>query len=94
MVPNHSSDEHDWFIKSVNRVDPYTDYYVWRDGKGPGIPPTNWVHLNSLFVPLITSCNIISLTLIRLVFLEVRPGHTTTNEDSGIFTSLLSNNPT
>jgi len=33
----------DWFVKSVNRVDPYTDYYVWRDGKGPGIPPTNWI---------------------------------------------------
>ena len=43
MVPNHSSDEHQWFINSVNRIDPYTDYYVWRDGKSPGVPPTNWV---------------------------------------------------
>ena len=43
MVPNHSSDEHEWFIKSVNRVDPYTDYYVWLDGDQPGVPPTNWV---------------------------------------------------
>ena len=43
MVPNHSSDEHDWFIKSINRVAPYTDYYVWRDGS-PNVPPTNWVN--------------------------------------------------
>jgi glycosidase len=45
MVPNHSSDEHEWFIKSVDRIDPYTDYYVWRDGKATGVPPTNWVTL-------------------------------------------------
>ncbi|XP_045034539.1 maltase A3 [Daphnia magna] len=43
MVPNHSSDEHEWFIKSVNRIDPYTDYYVWLDGDAPGVPPTNWL---------------------------------------------------
>lgn len=45
MVPNHSSDEHEWFIKSVDRIDPYTDYYVWLDGEAPGVPPTNWVYL-------------------------------------------------
>lgn len=55
MVPNHSSDEHEWFIKSVNRIDPYTDYYVWLDGDAPGVPPTNWV-----------SFHIVSLTLIEL----------------------------
>lgn len=41
FVPNHSSDQHDWFKKSVDREDPYTDYYVWVDGS-PGNPPTNW----------------------------------------------------
>jgi alpha-glucosidase len=47
-VPNHSSDEHEWFLQSVNREDPYTEYYVWADPKAYGedgspIPPNNWV---------------------------------------------------
>ncbi|XP_069699589.1 maltase 2-like [Periplaneta americana] len=47
LVPNHSSDKHEWFIKSTQRVDPYTDYYVWHDGKvndaGQREPPNNWI---------------------------------------------------
>ena len=48
LVPNHSSDKHEWFTKSVDRIDPYTDYYVWKDPKGydssgKPIPPSNWV---------------------------------------------------
>ena len=31
FVPNHSSNEHEWFLKSEQREDPYTDYYIWRD---------------------------------------------------------------
>ncbi|XP_065216738.1 maltase 1-like [Planococcus citri] len=47
MVINHSGDQHPWFINSVNRVEPYTDYYVWKDAKGfdinrNPIPPNNW----------------------------------------------------
>jgi len=30
-VPNHSSDQHEWFLKSERREDPYTDYYIWKD---------------------------------------------------------------
>ena len=53
MVPNHSSDQHDWFLKSVQRVEPYTDYYVWRDANGTdaeGKPkaPNNWVRFKSI----------------------------------------------
>lgn len=48
FVPNHSSDEHEWFQKSVQKIDPYTDYYVWLDGKvdenGNKVPPNNWVN--------------------------------------------------
>ena len=51
FVPNHSSDEHEWFKKSIAREEPYTDYYVWKDPKGfdedgNPIPPNNWVHLS------------------------------------------------
>uniref|UniRef100_A0A1Q3FRM2 alpha-glucosidase n=1 Tax=Culex tarsalis TaxID=7177 RepID=A0A1Q3FRM2_CULTA len=48
-VPNHSSDKHEWFIKSANREPGYEDYYVWRDGKpnpdgsGQLLPPNNWL---------------------------------------------------
>ena len=30
LVVNHTSDEHEWFQKSRQRIDPYTDYYIWR----------------------------------------------------------------
>ncbi len=48
FVPNHSSDEHEWFVRSVGREDPYTDYYVWLDPSGyeedgTPMPPNNWV---------------------------------------------------
>uniref|UniRef100_T1JA57 alpha-glucosidase n=1 Tax=Strigamia maritima TaxID=126957 RepID=T1JA57_STRMM len=45
FVPNHSSNEHEWFLKSERREDPYTDYYLWHNGTdspdGPK-PPNNW----------------------------------------------------
>ncbi|XP_055845472.1 maltase A2-like [Episyrphus balteatus] len=49
FVPNHSSDECEWFRKSVNREDGYDDFYVWADGKddpknpGKKLPPSNWL---------------------------------------------------
>ena len=43
MVMNHTSDKHPWFIESKSsRNNPKRDWYIWRDGKGPGIPPNNW----------------------------------------------------
>lgn len=49
FVPNHSSDKCKWFEKSIKRIEPYTNYYVWKDGKkdanGQRIPPTNWVRM-------------------------------------------------
>ncbi|KAK7585973.1 hypothetical protein V9T40_000152 [Parthenolecanium corni] len=50
LVINHSSDEHPWFDKSVKKIEPYTNYYVWRDPKGyekdgTPIPPNNWLSI-------------------------------------------------
>ena len=42
FIPNDTSDQHPWFEKSINKEDPYTDYYIWADGKNGG-PPNNWV---------------------------------------------------
>lgn len=43
LVLNHTSDKHPWFIASrSSKTDPKRDWYVWRDGKGPGQPPNNW----------------------------------------------------
>jgi len=42
-VPNHTSDQHPWFKESASsRTNPKRDWYIWRDGKGPGKPPNNW----------------------------------------------------
>ncbi|MBR4972298.1 MAG: alpha-glucosidase [Oscillospiraceae bacterium] len=46
LVVNHTSDEHEWFQKSRQRIDPYTDYYIWRPAKPGGKLPNNW---DSLF---------------------------------------------
>lgn len=42
LVVNHTSDEHEWFEKSRRRIEPYTDYYIWRPGKRGGKLPNNW----------------------------------------------------
>ncbi len=42
LVVNHTSDEHEWFQKSRQRIDPYTDYYIWRPAKENGKLPNNW----------------------------------------------------
>nr|XP_018913709.1 PREDICTED: probable maltase [Bemisia tabaci] len=47
FVPNHVSDQSEWFKRSVNRDGPYTDYFVWHDGKRINdsyrTEPNNWV---------------------------------------------------
>ena len=43
LVLNHTSDQHPWFKDArSSRQAPKRDWYVWRDGKGPGLPPCNW----------------------------------------------------
>ena len=43
LVFNHTSDEHEWFQASRRSVDnPYRNFYFWRNGRSPGVPPSNW----------------------------------------------------
>ncbi len=43
FVVNHTSDQHKWFLDSKSsRTSAHRDWYIWRDGKGPGQPPNNW----------------------------------------------------
>jgi alpha-glucosidase len=44
LVPNHTSDQHPWFIKSrSSRDNPKRDWYIWRDPAPDGGPPNNWL---------------------------------------------------
>jgi alpha-glucosidase len=52
FVPNHSSDKHIWFEKSVNSEIHHADYYIWKDARNQEeviknnsitpIVPNNW----------------------------------------------------
>jgi alpha-glucosidase len=44
LVPNHSSDQHEWFVDSrSSRSAERRDWYHWHDPAPDGGPPNNWV---------------------------------------------------
>ena len=44
LVPNHTSDEHPWFVESrSSRNNPKRDWYIWADPAADGGPPNNWL---------------------------------------------------
>ena len=44
LVPNHTSDQHPWFLESrSSRDNPKRDWYVWADSRPDGSPPNNWM---------------------------------------------------
>ncbi|KAI4499815.1 hypothetical protein M0802_005071 [Mischocyttarus mexicanus] len=47
FVPNHTSDKHKWFEWSIQKIEPYTNFYVWRKGRtlhnGTITYPNNWI---------------------------------------------------
>lgn len=44
FVPNHTSDQHPWFLESRQSVQSAKrDWYIWRDPAPDGGPPTNWL---------------------------------------------------
>jgi alpha-glucosidase len=43
LVPNHTSDQHPWFVESrSSRDNPKRDWYLWRDPRPDGGMPNNW----------------------------------------------------
>ena len=44
FIPNHTSRNHTWFLKSENKTEGYDDYYIWRPEKN------TWVRNNMLSI--------------------------------------------
>ena len=66
FIPNHTSDQHPWFVASRTEGTngQYAQYYVWHDGKvlanGTRVPPNNWVSgmfVVGLFINFVTDRN-------------------------------------
>ena len=44
LVPNHTSDQHPWFLESrSSRDNPKRDWYIWQDSLPDGNVPNNWL---------------------------------------------------
>ena len=44
LVPNHTSDQHPWFLESRSSKDnPKRDWYIWKDALPDGSVPNNWL---------------------------------------------------
>lgn len=44
LVPNHTSDQHPWFLESrSSRDNPKRDWYIWHDPGPDGSVPNNWL---------------------------------------------------
>ena len=42
MVFNHTSTRHEWFRRALAGETKYKNYYIFKKGKAPGVPPNNW----------------------------------------------------
>ncbi|HSU41033.1 MAG TPA: alpha-amylase family glycosyl hydrolase [Polyangiaceae bacterium] len=44
FVPNHTSNEHPWFLEAKSsRTNDKRQFYLWQDAKPDGSPPNNWL---------------------------------------------------
>jgi len=44
LVPNHTSDQHPWFVDArSSRTARHRDWYLWHDPGPEGAPPNNWI---------------------------------------------------
>ncbi|XP_015111694.1 maltase 2 [Diachasma alloeum] len=46
LIPNHTSDKHPWFERSLAGIEPFTNYYIWRNVTSDGKPPNNWLSVS------------------------------------------------
>ena len=51
-VPNHTSDQHPWFLDAASgKSSEHRNWYVWREQGDDGEPPNNWVAAFDLTAP-------------------------------------------
>jgi alpha-glucosidase len=44
LVPNHTSDQHPWFLESrSSKQNPKRNWYIWLDARDDGSEPNNWL---------------------------------------------------
>ena len=44
FVPNHTSNQHPWFLESrSSRESPKREWYIWKDAGEDGVLPNNWL---------------------------------------------------
>lgn len=49
LVPNHTSDQHEWFKEAISSPDnPKRDWYIWHAPGPDGGPPNNWSSVFSI----------------------------------------------
>lgn len=91
FVPNHSSDQCEWFVQSLLRNPDYDEFYTWHDGyineEGDRIPPNNWVRVIDPF----DRNPKLFCVLYRDQCLVVQLGLFDLNEISGISTNSFQN---
>ena len=57
-MPNHTSDQHEWFQKSIEKDEKFKDFYVWLEtSTGTMTPPNNWVSNFCMLIYYVTICN-------------------------------------
>lgn len=82
FVPNHSSDQCEWFKLSANKTAGYENYYVWHPGKpnptgGRNLPPSNWVIEEDHFKKTFQYFKFNFCLIFRFPYLEILHGHGT-----------------
>lgn len=74
FVPNHSSDECEWFKLSLKRVDPFTNFYIWKDGVPINAThttnPNNWVVL-SFFLDVGIDANLVYSRKEQAIYIHI-----------------------
>lgn len=98
FVATHSGNQSEWFLKSIKRIHPYTNYYIWADAKVDNVTgerkvPTNWVNtmIFILFIVYISMhLYILFFTFYKRIlnFMDQR-GNGIRNVDSIIIISLI-----